>query len=117
MPILIDVLRGQTDSSNPVNLSSNSMGKRLHKGFGLPLPGLDDFDPSFIPKTKTFSYIRKLTGNSFDHEVPKLMSIEKQDILSWIREFKEAKEVCNFEDTITLNNLIWLSTLEIQKII
>ena len=94
---------------DPVKLNSMSNWEIPDKGSGLPVPGLDDFDPNFIPRREMVKYKRPLTGAEFTCEVQYIESIEKQDILAWRENFLVAAQTCSWSEPHAADYLLALS--------
>ena len=98
------------------NLNSNTLRNVPPKGTGLPVPGLDDFNPAYSPRKERLHYVRPLTGATFSIEMPYLESIEEQDILDWKRRFLESAEICGWSVEHASDYLLALSSLKIRNL-
>ena len=109
-------LCGHTGSRSHRTLNSTAENPRIpQKGTGLPLPELDDFDPSYKPRTEKIFYTRALTGAQFSVELPYLESLTKQNVLEWRLKFLEAAKICGWPDEHTGDYILALTSLSLHK--
>ena len=87
------------------------------KGSNLLFPGLIDFDPLLVPRTKRLRYICLITGAEFSVEVQYLEDVHRQNLIEWRNRFIEARVICDWPEEHSVDYVLALTSSRLHPII